>query len=175
MSRYPSSAELHEYRHSFPCIPCREAVGQHHPAIGCAVLHPAGPGATDAERSGGIGYRYGRPDFPLILSDGWMTYATGSQQQDQSDHCTARREASALRSRTYARMDYCACQHPDRHYGNQPCRVTPASAGIPLGPNGYCWSCWSAKHDQPIPTDTWTEDEPRHPLPIRYQPSFTIG
>lgn len=126
--------------------------------------------------------------FSVLTRDGWITHPTigGAWAHEKRDGIGSRgflagasasfdrREASALRSRTYARMDYCACQHPDRHYGNLPCRVTPESSGIPLGPNGYCWSCWSAKHDQTIPTDTWTEDEPHSPLPVRYQPSFII-
>lgn len=67
-----------------------------------------------------------------------------------------RREASAMRSRAYA---------------------------LPRGKSG-CYDLWLAAQtfapgSDPLPilaSDTWTEDdEPRHPLPIRYQPSFTIG
>lgn len=155
MSHHPSSAELAAFRRTF--IP-PHMVDSMHPSDGGAIK------GWPNELRDGIGYRESDPvAMCIVRADG--ARHTGS---------VARERASALRSRAYARMDYCACQHPDRHYGNQPCRVTPASAGIPLGPNGYCWSCWSAKHDQPVPTDTWTDDEPRSPLPIRYQPSFII-
>lgn len=155
MSRYPSSAELAAFRRSIPCTHDHTTGWEGCPFSTLDRAH-------DSERRDGIGHR----------DDDWLG---GSAAPVGFRYTFARREASALRSRAYARMDYCACQHPDRHYGNLPCRVTPASSGIPLGPNGYCWSCWSAKHDQPIPTDTWSEDdEPRHPLPIRYQPSFVI-
>lgn len=170
MSHHPSSAELAAFRRSiaynrdgqahatalaFGYVP--RAIGVKAPGQWHAPTLPH-DGTRPEELQRGIGYGDGRTGRGYIASG----------------YVDARREASALRSRAYARMDYCACQHPDRHYGNLPCRVTPESSGIPLGPNGYCWSCWSAKHDQTIPTDTWTEDEPHSPLPIRYQPSFII-
>lgn len=41
----------------------------------------------------------------------------------------------------------CACRFPDRHYGDQACGVDESE--LPLGPSGYCWGCWSARHDLP--------------------------
>lgn len=150
MSHHPTTAELAAFRRSIYCDHL-----SHYPGA-CRTLDGMHPDSGA---------------YPSELRDGIGRITPGAAHQTLSG---VRREASALRSRAYARMDYCACQHPDRHYGNLPCRVTPESSGIPLGPNGYCWSCWSAKHDQTIPTDTWTEDEPHSPLPIRYQPSFII-
>lgn len=67
----------------------------------------------------------------------------------------ARREASALRSRAYWAAD---CPNGWGLFASYAERV----GGIPY---------WD---DPIVSTDTWTEDEPRHPLPIRYQPSFVI-
>lgn len=91
------------------------------------------------ERGHGIGYR-----IPL-------------QDHDSGILSTARREASALRSRAYWNAD---CPNGWGLFASYAERV----GGIPY---------WD---DPIVSTDTWTEDdEPRHPLPIRYQPSFTIG
>lgn len=68
----------------------------------------------------------------------------------------ARRKASALRSRAYWNAD---CPNGWGLFASYAERV----GGIPY---------WD---DPIVSTDTWSEDEPRHPLPIRYQPSFTIG
>jgi hypothetical protein len=45
-------------------------------------------------------------------------------------------------------MKSCACTKPERHYGSKPCRVTDEN--LPLGPEGYCWGCWTASHDKPL-------------------------
>lgn len=95
------------------------------------------------ERGHGIGYR-----IPL-------------QDHDSGILSTARREASALRSRAAAlTMTRSALTSPyainwERERGIPAC-IGDFSYGV-------------------ISSDTWTEDEPRHPLPIRYQPAFTIG
>lgn len=68
----------------------------------------------------------------------------------------ARREATAIRSRAYWAAD---CPNGWGLFASYAERV----GGIPY---------WD---DPIVSTDTWTEDEPRHPLPIRYQPAFTIG
>lgn len=52
---------------------------------------------------------------------------------------------------TPAELERCACRFPERHYGDQPCTVDTSE--IPLGPSGYCWGCWSARHDLPAPPE----------------------
>jgi hypothetical protein len=42
----------------------------------------------------------------------------------------------------------CACRFPGRHYGDQPCSVDDSE--LPLGPSGYCWGCWTSRHDLPL-------------------------
>lgn len=46
----------------------------------------------------------------------------------------------------------CACQYPERHYGSSQCVRSEALDGVAaMGPEGYCWGCWSAGHDKPSP------------------------
>lgn len=52
-----------------------------------------------------------------------------------------------------AELARCACRFPGRHYGDLACSVD--SSEIPLGPEGYCWGCWTSRHD--LPGDTRPE------------------
>ena len=55
----------------------------------------------------------------------------------------------------------CACRYPERHYNGTPCTYSPDEPGnVPLGPEGYCWSCWGAGHDK--------EPAPAKPAYMRY-------
>lgn len=77
----------------------------------------------------------------------------------------ARREASALRSRAHA-----------HGFGSLADVQTFAPSPWPDMDCPACHDPFSNPNcDGIVSTDTWTEDEPRSPLPIRYQPSFTIG
>lgn len=140
MSHHPSSAELAAFRRSiaynrdgqahatalaFGYVPRAigvKAPGQWHAPT---LSHD---GTRPEELQDGIGYRMRHEMIVRRLS-------------------TIRREASALRSRAYARLSVTSWDP-----------TADADRSYPYG----------------IPTDRWDDDEPRHPLPVRYQPAFII-
>lgn len=146
MSHYPSTQELAAFRRSIE--PDRPPCGPNN--------QWTGPGSRDD----GSHYPWpgGAKDHELRDGIGYRISDDLAMTDDdiEGEYAQARREASALRSRAYWAAD---CPNGWGLFASYAERV----GGIPY---------WD---DPIVSTDTWTEDEPRHPLPIRYQPSFTIG
>lgn len=150
MSHHPSSAELAAFRRSIAYNRDGQA---HATALAFGYVPRAigvkAPGQWHAPTLPHDGTR------PEELQRG-IGYGDGRRGYIASGYVDARREASALRSRAYWNAD---CPNGWGLFASYAERV----GGIPY---------WD---DPIVSTDTWSEDEPRSPLPIRYQPSFTIG
>ena len=152
MSHHPSSAELAAFRRSIagivaPSIYTTGAVCDDHPGgpesgYGCARAWPH-------ERERGIGYRE-------IGGIRISQYARASYR----DAGIARREASAMRSRAYARMDTLTCQQ----HGVRTWYVDGAR---------LCWDCGRSCPVVDIPF--WDDEQPRSPLPIAYRNPIGIA
>lgn len=159
MSTYPTSAELADMRRSIPTPrPWDDDVD--HPWEGPTFTY---------ERSLGIGYRTTE-----------ATCGCAECRTDSGLDSLARREASALRSRAYARM----LREQDGTYRRPWLPISYIPPVLPMAwPEELGYGApytYRARRDDYVPdggyrsTDTWSEDEPRSPLPIRYQPSLVI-
>lgn len=150
MSHHPSSAELAVFRRSM-ASPYNSVHGirySYGPLMTDTTL-PAGNyrGAWSHEKRDGIGAR------------GYLAGASASFD---------RREASALRSRAYAAKGMASQWLVPVHPRSGGAWYAERVDGAP-----YQWHTYG-RRDGIVASDTWTEDEPRSPLPIRYQPSFVI-
>lgn len=143
MSRYPSSADPVDARSASmgARYPDTATLAAFRALLADVDIHPWADGAWQRELRHGVGYR--------LTHRGNLIYSA------HEPGCEARREASSLRSRAYA-----------RGIGSLADRET------------FAPSPWAAPFlDIPHPTvstDTWTEDDVRHPLPITYHAAFTI-
>lgn len=175
MSHYPTSAELAAFRRSMD--------DKQHPAIRCPFV-TSGPhdGAFQHELQHGIGYDHrcqcgfsqrDHTGFPDVYhgngSDRFR--CEGYQPATFGRHTFVRHEASAMRSRAYARaLDATGCEDCIL-IGNHshPCR------DLALGVEAFTPS-WNPYVDgeRIVASDCWDDDEPRHPLPIVYHKPFSI-
>lgn len=120
--------------------------------------------------------------FSVLTRDGWITHPTigGAWAHEKRDGIGSRgflagasasfdrREASALRSRAYARHSMASQWLVPVHPKSGGAWYAERVDGAP-----YQWHTYG-RRDGIVSSDTWTEDEPRSSLPVRYQPSFVI-
>ena len=172
MSRYPSSADLAAFRRAIHGTTL-DTMDTSRCTIGpsCEYGDPHAR-AWDCELRNGIGYR-----IAPLPSPGWR------EDPHASRHASARREASAMRSRAYARM----VTEQDGSDARPWLPITFIPPIIPMSwpeerHNGapYTWrdTTWMRRVPSSEPTyivpDYWDDDEPRTPLPVTYHNPVTL-
>lgn len=166
--RYPDTATLAAFRRS---IAYNRDGHAHTTALAFGYVPETNgiPTTHDYERKRGIGYRVASPD-----------------PNDHRDHPTPvrfdmiRREASAMRSRAYARM----LQEQDGTYARPWVPVAFVPPVLPMAwPEEVAYGApytYRARRDDYVPdggwsaSDYWDDELPRSPLPVTYNAPVTI-
>lgn len=171
MSHYPGSAELAAFRRSlYRHDPMHTVTPFHEPADfaqGASIEHPH---AWSVELAHGIGYRHSHDPRRTDIAWGAL----------QTDSYRGRVEASALRSRAYARM----LQEQDGTYARPWVPVAFVPPVLPMAwPEEVAYGApytYRARRDDYVPdggwsaSDYWDDELPRSPLPVTYNAPVTI-